>query len=235
MAYINNDDRQSSTFLTDRFEGINQQFTDLQELSAQGYTLLLKAKRYGRWYVLKTLREEAARQTVYMQILRKELEVLMLMQHPGVVQTLGLENVEDLGPCIVMEYIDGETLQQLMERGVELTVQQRRLMADELCDALAYVHSLGIVHRDLKPENIMVTRNGRRVKLIDFGMADTDQHAILKQPAGTLNYMAPEQAQQSYSELQAESWRQRYAVRIIWLRAKILTQTHSDMFAIMTA
>ena len=201
MAYLNTDDKQSSTFLTDQFEGLNQQFTELQELNAQGYTLLLKAKRYGRWYVLKTLSEDTARQTAYSQILRKELEVLMLMQHPGVVQAFGLEDVEGLGPSIVMEYIDGETLQELLDKGLQLPLQQRRLIADELCQALAYVHSLGIVHRDLKPENIMVTRNGQRVKLIDFGMADTDQHAILKQPAGTLNYMAHEQAQASVPDV----------------------------------
>ena len=63
----------------------------------------------------------------------------------------------------------------------------------QLLDALQYVHSKQIVHRDLKPSNIMLTHNGRRVKLIDFGLADTDSYAILKQPAGTPHYMSPEQ------------------------------------------
>lgn len=131
-------------------------------------------------------------------MMRKELDVLMQMQHPGVVQAVGLETVEGIGPCIVMEYIDGVTLEQ---QAGTLTLQQRREIARQLCDALAYVHSLGIVHRDLKPENIMLTRNGQRVKLIDFGMADTDQHAVLKQPAGTISYMSPEQAIQAVPDI----------------------------------
>lgn len=201
MAELFNANNETSCFLTDKFEGIEKKFTNLQELHSQGYTLLLRAKRYGRWYVLKTLTEDASGQSVYAQVLRKEFDVLIQLQHPHVLQTLGMEDVEGVGPSIVMEYIDGDTLATLLERGDSLTLEQRRRIADELCDALAYVHSLGIVHRDLKPENIMITRNGNRVKLIDFGMADTDQHAVLKQPAGTLNYMSPEQAQQSVPDV----------------------------------
>jgi serine/threonine protein kinase len=74
-------------------------------------------------------------------------------------------------------------------------------VAGELAEALAYVHSLGIVHRDLKPKNIMVTRNGERVKIIDFGLADSDRNAVLKQPAGTLSYMSPEQTQGSVPDM----------------------------------
>ncbi len=212
---------ESSSFLTDTFEGVSPKFTDLQELSAQGYCRLLRAKRYGRWYVLKTLNADKVQLTPYRQMLRKELEVLMQMQHPGVVQATGMEQVEGIGPCIVMEYIDGETLESFLEGSGQrfqalqtqhdsgqrfqalhrLPLPQRQEIARQLCDALAYVHSQGIVHRDLKPENIMVTRNGQRVKLIDFGMADTDQHAVLKQPAGTLSYMSPEQASQAVPDI----------------------------------
>ena len=57
------------------------------------------------------------------------------------------------------------------------------------------MHKKGIVHRDLKPENIIITRQGDNVKLIDFGLADTESHTVLKQPAGTERYMSPEQMQ----------------------------------------
>ncbi len=201
MDILSTDNNETSCFLVGCFEGIERQFTDIHELSARGYTQLLRAKRYGRWYVLKTLSEDVADQNAYVSVLRKELEVLMQMQHPGVVQTIGMEDVEGVGVAIVMEWIDGETLESLLPTIRNLPLEQRQRMADELCEALAYVHSLGIVHRDLKPENIMVTRNGSRIKLIDFGMADTDQHAVLKQPAGTLKYMSPEQAQQSVPDV----------------------------------
>ncbi len=200
MAELLNTDNETSCFLVDKFEGVEKEFTDLQELHSQGYTLLLRAKRYGRWYVLKTLTEDTAGQGVYAQVLRKELDVLMQLQHPHVVQTWGMEDVTGIGPAIVMEYIDGDTLASLLEAGDSLTLEQRQRIADELCEALEYIHSLGIVHRDVKPENIMITRNGKRLKLIDFGMADTDQHTVLKQPAGTLSYMSPEQAQHSVTD-----------------------------------
>ncbi len=201
MAELLNADNETSCFLVDKFEGIEKEFTDLQELTSQGYILILRAKRYGRWFALKTLTEDAAGQGVYAQVLRKELDVLMQMQHPYVVQTWGMEDVQGIGPAIVMEYIDGDTLASLLEHDGVMVLEQRRRIANELCEALDYVHSLGIVHRDVKPENIMITRNGRRVKLIDFGMADADQYAVLKQPAGTLNYMSPEQAQQSVPDV----------------------------------
>ena len=199
---------ESSSFLTDNFEDIISDFTDFTELSDEGYCRLLRAKRYGRWHVLNTLKRENAQLTPYRQMLRKELEVLMQMQHPGVVQAMGMEQVEGIGPCIVMEYIDGETLADKYknmslraDKYKNVSLRERRETARQLCDALAYVHSLGIVHRDLKPENIMATRNGQRVKLIDFGMADTDQHAVLKQPAGTISYMSPEQASQAVPDI----------------------------------
>jgi serine/threonine protein kinase len=67
-------------------------------------------------------------------------------------------------------------------------------------DAVEYIHRKGIVHRDLKPENIIITRNGEHVKLIDFGLADADQYAVLKQPAGTPKYMSPEQKERAEAD-----------------------------------
>jgi len=124
-------------------------------------------------------------------MLHKEFELLMKAQHPGIVQATGLEDVPGLGECIVMEYVEGCTLKEVMEQGLSSRTAAR--LMDELTDAVAYIHSLGIVHRDLKPSNIIVTQGGH-VKLIDFGLADTRAHAFLKQSAGTERYMSPEQA-----------------------------------------
>jgi serine/threonine protein kinase len=158
-----------------------------------------KAKRYGRWWLLKGLRQEVADEAGYQQRLRKELEVLMQLQHPGVVTAIGLEEVEPLGLCIVMEYVDGITLREWLTQKPQRNEQRR--VARELTDIVGYVHSKGFVHRDLKPENIMVTHNGHHVKLVDFGLADSDSHAILKQPAGTEGYMSPEQAQNAVADV----------------------------------
>ncbi len=185
----------TSEFFTDSFEGISRELTDIQLLCESGTSRLYRATRYGRLFVLKTLTADALRQSMYREMLRKELEIMMQLQHPGIVQAVGLEAVRDIGQCIVMEYIDGATLADYTEgeRRGSLSVGQRRHIADDLIAAVAYLHSKGIIHRDLKPENIMVAHNGLQVKVIDFGMADTDSHTTLKQPAGTLRYMAPEQ------------------------------------------
>ena len=184
-------DSSASGYLSDSFEGISQTFTDVEILSTSEVNVVAKAKRYGRWWLLKGLRKEVAVEAGYQQRLRKELEILMLLQHPNVVAAYGIEVVEELGRCIVMEYVDGVTLKEWL---VEKPSQRMRLrVMQEITDAVSYLHTKGIVHRDLKPTNIIVTGNGGHVKLIDFGLADTDSHAILKQPAGTPDYMSPEQ------------------------------------------
>ena len=194
-----NYDSSASGYLTDSFEGISSQFTDVEILNTSEVNVVARAKRFGRWWLLKGLRKEIAGEAGYQQRLRKEFEILMQLQHPGVVMAVGLEDIEALGLCIVMEYVDGVTLKEWLQN--KTNRQQRRSVAMALCETVGYIHSKGIVHRDLKPENIMITQNGGHVKLIDFGLADTDSHTILKQPAGTQRYMSPEQAQMAVADV----------------------------------
>ena len=196
--YHENDDSSASGYLSDSFEGISQTFTDVEILATSEVNVVAKAKRYGRWWLLKGLREEVAGEAGYQQRLRKEFEILMQLQHPGVVMAVGLEDVEVLGLCIVMEYVDGVTLKEWLTE--KPTRQMRLWVMQEITDAVSYLHTKGIVHRDLKPANIIITGNGSHVKLIDFGLADTDSHTILKQPAGTPTYMSPEQIQTAVAD-----------------------------------
>ena len=187
-----NEDTSASGYLTDPFEGISRRFTDVEILSESDVNIVAKAKRYGRWWLLKGLRQELACESVYSQMLRKELEVVMKLQHPCIPTAIGLEHVENIGECIVMEYVDGVTLTEWLSEKHERKVCRR--IAMKLVEVVAYIHMNGVVHRDLKPDNILIARNGKTVHVIDFGLADTDSHAVLKQPAGTLRYMSPEQA-----------------------------------------
>lgn len=190
----NNDD--ISGFITTEYEGICTDFTEMTPLPSNGSCDMYKAKRYGRWFLLKCLRKELSLQPLYQQMMRKEFETGAGLSHPGVMQTVGLEQVaiegRDPTLCLVLEWIEGRTLDSYLTEPT--TLAERRRIAIELSEALAYIHSQQVVHRDLKPSNIMITRNGDYVKIIDFGLADTGSHAILKQPAGTMKYMAPEQA-----------------------------------------
>lgn len=194
-----NDDYSASGYLMDSFEGISRQFTDVEILSTSEVNVVAKAKRYGRWWLLKGLNNQVANETAYLQRLRKELELLMQLQHPFVVATISLEKVEDIGYCIVMEYVDGRTLKEWLNE--DHTRKERRRIAVQIAEAVEYIHSKGIVHRDLKPDNFIITSNGNNVKLIDFGLADTGSYTMLKQPAGTMKYMSPEQMQTSVADV----------------------------------
>jgi len=187
-------DNEISGFVLPGHIDISQDFTELTPLESEGYSLLVKAKRYGRWWMLKGLKDEYRSQSMYRVLLRKEFELLVNLQHPGVVAVSDFMEVESLGPCIVMEWIDGVTLTEWLSRPHNRA--DRRQVVAQLLDALEYVHGKQVVHRDLKPSNIMVTRSGQHVKLIDFGLSDADDYAILKQPAGTADYLSPEQREQ---------------------------------------
>ena len=192
-------DSSTSGYLFDSFEGISRRFTDVTILNTSEVNIVAKAKRYGRWWLLKGLNKQVANETAYIQRLRKELELLMQLEHHFVVTTFGLEMVEDLGNCIVMEYVEGTTLKEWLKE--KHTRKDRKRIAIQLGEAVDYIHTKGIVHRDLKPENIIITKNGNNVKLIDFGLADTCSYAILKQPAGTPQYMSPEQMQMAVADV----------------------------------
>lgn len=183
----------SSGFIDADNQSGRQDFSDLCEIyvSASGFERLFRCRRYNRSHILKALKSEYVGNTFYEQALRKEFDIGYQLEHPHICRVLGWETISGLGHCIVMEYIDGVTLREFMQRGLLTPVLARKFVA-ELCSALGYLHGKQIVHRDLKPENVLVTHNGNNVKLIDFGLADCDNYDVLKIPAGTRYYIAPE-------------------------------------------
>lgn len=170
---------------------VSDKFTDFAELPSKGHCRLMKAQRYGIWNVLKGLKPEYAADKQFVQMLTKEYTLMVGLNHPNIVRTYGHENVPELGECIIMEYVDGRTLADFVRENP--TIAQRRQVAEELLDALAYCHKKQIVHQDLKPSNILITHDGDHVKIIDFGLSDSHEWAILKEPAFTKAYAAPEQ------------------------------------------
>lgn len=169
-------------------------FDNMREVyvSASGHTRLFSATRYGKRYMLKCLKPDFLYTPVYRQALVKEFEIGLQLDHPYICRTIGMEEVYGLGAAIVLEYIDGDTLKDIMENKA-LTADSARRITDQLAGALEYMHSKQIIHRDLKTSNIMVTHNGHNVKLIDFSLSDSDYFNVLKCPAGTSGYIAPEQ------------------------------------------
>ena len=175
---------------------VQNAFSDISEfyVSKSGHARLFTATRFGKRYMLKCLKPDFAYTPVYRQALAKEFEIGLQMDHPHICRTIGMEEVAGLGTVIVMEYIDGDTLKSLIDSRT-LTPDMARRVTGQLADALGYIHSKQIIHRDLKPSNIMITHNGHNTKLIDFSLSDSDYFNVLKCPAGSSGYIAPEQLQ----------------------------------------
>lgn len=161
-------------------------------VSISGHTRLFTATKYGKRYMLKCLKADFLYTPIYRQALSKEFEIGQQLEHPFICRTIGMEEIAPLGTTIVMEYVDGDNLQSLIHKHL-LTANLAHKVTRQLMDALEYMHNKQMIHRDLKPSNIMVTHNGQNVKLIDFGLSDSDSFTVLKLPAGTSGYIAPEQ------------------------------------------
>ncbi len=166
------DDYSTSEFIFEESEIASAQFTERVEIPSQGFKRIVKAKRHGRWWILKGLKTALRDSETHRKMLREEFDALAALQHAGIAQAVAFESVEDFGECIVMEWIDGTTLKEWIAE--PRPRKERRRVARQLTETLRYVHSRGSAHRDLKASNILITRSGTRVKLIDFAVSSAD-------------------------------------------------------------
>lgn len=152
---------------------------------------LYRGERAGRFRVYKFLKPQYRGNLLHEGILKKEFEAGYSLRHVNICEVYSFMEIEGLGNCIEMEWIDGITLEDylLKRKPDERTF---RNIASQLCDAMIYLHSHQLLHRDLKPSNIMISHEDGTVKLIDFGLADMRSSSILKSPAGSRWWVAPE-------------------------------------------
>ncbi|MET8499608.1 Stk1 family PASTA domain-containing Ser/Thr kinase [Streptomyces microflavus] len=157
--------------------------------------------RLGRTVAVKTLRADLARDPSFQARFRREAQSAASLNHPAIVAVYdtGEDYVDGVSiPYIVMEYVDGSTLRELLHSGRRLLPERTLEMTVGILQALEYSHRAQIVHRDIKPANVMLTRNGQ-VKVMDFGIARAmgDSGMTMTQTAaviGTAQYLSPEQA-----------------------------------------
>ncbi|QRX93205.1 MULTISPECIES: Stk1 family PASTA domain-containing Ser/Thr kinase [Streptomyces] len=157
--------------------------------------------RLGRTVAVKTLRADLARDPSFQARFRREAQSAASLNHPSIVAVYdtGEDYVDGVSiPYIVMEYVDGSTLRELLHSGRKLLPERSLEMTIGVLQALEYSHRAGIVHRDIKPANVMLTRTGQ-VKVMDFGIARAmgDAGMTMTQTAaviGTAQYLSPEQA-----------------------------------------
>ena len=157
--------------------------------------------RLDRIVAVKTLREDLARDQTFQARFRREAQSAASLNHPSIVAVYDTGEDDTGGshiPYIVMEYVDGRTLRDLLRDDRRLLPERALEITDGVLRALEYSHRSGIVHRDIKPGNVMLTRSGQ-VKVMDFGIARavSDSQATMTQTAqviGTAQYLSPEQA-----------------------------------------
>jgi beta-lactam-binding protein with PASTA domain/predicted Ser/Thr protein kinase len=162
--------------------------------------------RLGRTVAIKLLRTDLARDPTFQARFRREAQSAASLNHPAIVSVYdtGEETITEIGggvvslPYIVMEYIEGRTLRDILSEGRPLDVDLALDVTTGVLNALEYSHRIGIVHRDIKPANVMLTPTGD-VKVMDFGIARamSDASSTMTQTQaviGTAQYLSPEQA-----------------------------------------
>ena len=178
------------------------QFEILECLGRGGMGAVYKARqpKLERFVALKILLPERQAGGQFAERFAREARALARLNHPAIVA------VHDFGeaggyPYLVMEYVDGLSLRQLLERG-KLAPEEALVIVPKICEALQFAHQQGIVHRDIKPENILLDQQGQ-VKIADFGIAKilapgAQDFSLTggKDVVGTPHYMAPEQIEQ---------------------------------------
>ncbi len=157
--------------------------------------------RLGREVAVKVLRSDLARDPSFQVRFRREAQASASLNHPAIVAVYDTgEDRTTTGatPYIVMEYVEGDTLRDVLRREGELPPERAMSLTADICAALDFSHRNGIVHRDVKPGNVMITPQGT-VKVMDFGIARavSDSAATMTSTAaviGTAQYLSPEQA-----------------------------------------
>jgi serine/threonine-protein kinase len=158
----------------------------------------------GRHVVVKVMHDHIASDPKFCERFQRETLLMARFQHPYAVTLYDASLNDAQGPCIVMEYIRGVTLDQLLHRNGRLTPSRVGRLLGQLCEALQAAHSAGIIHRDLKPTNLMVVDPDtpyEKIKVMDFGLAKLVQPSPMPKVSdtgtefavGTPGYISPEQ------------------------------------------
>jgi serine/threonine-protein kinase len=174
-----------------------------------GRAYLARQLDQDRLVVVKVLHEKYASNKVFRESLRREMDLLCRFRHPGAVEFYEASMDDPQGPCLVMEYIEGEAPDELLQRQGRLDYGRVGRLLGHLCAVLHAAHAQGIIHRDLKPGNLLVVQAdtpAEHLKVLDFGLArltvsspqgfyipmDKFTDARANATVGTPEYMCPE-------------------------------------------
>jgi len=169
----------------------------VEKIGAGGMGIVYKAldKSLEQTRAVKVLNPFFVDDKAFNKRFQGEAKNLAKLKHPNIVMIYALDNSPAIGPYIVMEYVDGKTLKEWIEKSGRIHYSKASKIFKKVLSAIDYAHGQGIIHRDIKPSNIMLDKGGE-VKITDFGLAKNlldPTKTLTLGGAGTLYYMSPEQ------------------------------------------
>jgi serine/threonine-protein kinase len=175
----------------------------IEKIGGGGMALVYKARcrLLDRYVAIKVLREEFTSDEEFIRKFRRESQAAAKLSHPNIVSIYDV-GVEGDIYYIVMEYIKGKTLKEVIREKGKLSFEETVDYSIQIAEALAHAHANHIVHRDIKPHNIMITEDGR-VKVTDFGIARAATSSTVTNTnnvLGSVHYFSPEQAKGGYTD-----------------------------------
>lgn len=186
---------------------LGNRYEIIEKVGEGGMALVYKARcrLLNRYVAIKVLKDEFVNDEDFIKKFRRESQAAASLSHPNIVSIydVGMEKIDNHDVYyIVMEYIKGKTLKDLIKEKKKLSLEETIDYSIQIAEALEHAHKNHIVHRDIKPHNIMITEDGR-VKVTDFGIARAASFSTVTNTStvvGSVHYFSPEQARGRYTD-----------------------------------
>lgn len=187
--------------------GSRYKITDPIGIGGMGEIYRVREEGHEGLLAVKLLRDEYARDKTCVSRLKKEALTASSLSHPNIIQVMGYSSTPEGKPYLVMEYVDGISLEELIEREGHLDWRRALNLIIQICEGLSYAHHRGVIHRDLKPSNVIITRSKtgmEHAKILDLGISKQlnseglEEKTKLTQTGDVIGsplYMSPEQCQ----------------------------------------
>lgn len=176
---------------------LGKRYEVIERVGGGGMAIVYKAhdSLLNRKVAVKVLRQQYTNDNDFIRRFRREAQAAASLSHPNIVSIYDVGQDDDVY-YIVMEYIEGSTLNDKIKENAPLQIEEAVHIASQICDALDHAHQNEIIHRDIKPHNILIGKNGR-IKVTDFGIARATASTDITQTGavlGSVHYFSPEHA-----------------------------------------
>ena len=174
-----------------------QEYVIKERIGVGGMGVVYRAVQalIGKEVAIKVLRSDVVTDPRDVDRMLDEARIINSIKHRGIINIFGAGTLDDGRHYLIMELLEGESLEQLMQREGKVAAGDAVVILEEVLSALGAAHEAGVVHRDLKPANVFLVKEGNKVyvKLLDFGLARRQAQNVTR-IAGTPDYISPEHA-----------------------------------------